>query len=485
MKFRKTCSTLLCFALLAGCAGLVPRAADGGGYAPYRVVCTFYGDSATARAFHWYTKEDCGSDIRLEPPQTGKGQSQAATKFQGGYAHSVILSGLAPGTEYTYQVGDRSKNIWSAKGTFVTDAGPGKASGFVALTDVQADRQEDYQLSAKLLGRAQKLLGNKNSFFVHLGDYTNDCGNEQWDYFFNAYKPYLAQTTHAAVAGNHDGFLHKTGWFSAQFTLEKQKGASNARGAYYSFDWGDAHYAVLNTNDAFPMSARQLNWLQNDMRASGAKWKIIFLHKSLYSGGDHPWDPDVMMLRYWLLPAMDSLGIDLVMSGHDHMYYRSEPVLIKDEWADRQAKEYDYNLDQGWQGSKYFAPSGPVYILPNTAGPKEYHLNAAPPPQVKALAAKYTQPGQPVYTTVQINGGQLKYEAYFYDQASGKDVLMDQVIIEKKEFRGAEPAAKPLPTSLAATLPGDAAHLFLGCARLLWDYLTQRIPVTVKAKLAK
>jgi hypothetical protein len=160
-----------------------------------------------------------------------------------------------------------------------------------------------------------------------------------------------------------------------------------------------------------------------------------------------------MMLRYWLLPVIESLGVDLVMSGHDHMYYRSDPKK-----------------------------AGPVYILPNTGGPKKYDLKKALPPEIEDIAAKCLQPGQPVYTTVKINGSQLEYRAYTYDKENNKDVLLDQLTIKKtpSETTPQKDGAKPLPTNAFAAFPANAWHSIAGWARVLWDYTVKWIPAALR-----
>ena len=56
-------------------------------------------------------------------------------------------------------------------------------------------------------------------------------------------------------------------------------------GAYYSYDYGFAHFTVMNSND---LDTEELNWVTSDLEsASNAKWKIVMLHISPYSTGDN------------------------------------------------------------------------------------------------------------------------------------------------------------------------------------------------------
>jgi len=441
---RRGFCTLLCLCLLLGALFITPQAA--GENKPFRVNCTFYGDSKTTVAFHWATRVDAATDVKLFRPdntETVINGAISADKFQGNYMHSIVVDSLEAGKSYGYQVGDAGENAWSERYSFHTNPGIGSAISFVAITDVQAGSAEEYAKSAAVLQAAIGSLPDAKSFYVHLGDYTNNSDNKEWDFYFDAFEGPANTIIHVPVAGNHDGFF-KWDWFRNIFTLERQKGDLNVNGAYYSFDYGDAHFAVLNTNDCYPMSIQQRNWLINDMNASDAKWKILFMHKGPYSGGSHPYDPDVIAIRGYLLPIIESLGVDLVMSGHDHMYYRSEPTI----------------------GGKV-ADKGPVFILPNTAGPKEYKLNAVLLPEIKDIAAKSFQPDQPVYTTVTIDGGQLAYKAYYQD-----GTLFDQLTIEKTSFSG--------PTDLKPIIwPEYAMSVFDSLWKLLFDYMFRLLPAAV------
>ena len=434
---RRSFCALLCICLLLGALFIAPQAA--GEDKPFRVNCTFYGDSKTTVAFHWATRADAATDVKLFRPGGAESVingAASASKFQGNYMHSIVVDGLEAGKSYGYQVGDAGKNVWSERYSFHTNPGTGSAISFVAITDVQAGNAEEYARSAAVLQAATAKLPDAKAFYVHLGDYTNNSSNKEWDFYFDAFEGPANTMIHAPVAGNHDGFF-KWNWFRNIFTLEKQKDDLNVNGAYYSFDYGDAHFAVLNTNDCYPMSLAQRNWLINDMSASAAKWKILFMHKGPYSGGSHPYDPDIIALRGYLLPIIENLGIDLVMSGHDHMYYRGENA-------------------------------GTVFILPNTAGPKEYKLNSVLLPEIKDIAAKCFQPDQPVYTAVTIDGNALSYKAYYQD-----GTLFDQLTLEK---------AAPSPSSATPLTWTDyAMSLFASLWKLLFDYVFRLLPAAVGA----
>ncbi|MBR6361029.1 MAG: metallophosphoesterase, partial [Clostridia bacterium] len=119
----------------------------------------------------------------------------------------------------------------------------------------------------------------------------------------------------------------------------------------YSFDYGNAHIAVLNTNDLFSVSLAQLKWLENDMNSTDKDWKIIAMHKSPYTlGKDGKW-PDALYLQQSLTAVADRCGVDLILSGHDHQYLRTKPLK-----------------------ANKLSDDGTTYVLLGTAGTKRYEV---------------------------------------------------------------------------------------------------------------
>jgi len=433
---RKLFAFFLSVSLLLGCLGLGVQAVPADASEPFRVVSTFYGEGA--QGFHWYTVEGCASEVVIGD----KAYTGSSKKFQDYYAHSVVAEGLAPGAAYTYQIGD-------FLGTFQTDPGRGVPVNFIVNGDVQAGSEEQFAYSAATVNAAWEMFPG-SGFSATLGDFTNNCDNEQWDMYFDAFKNVNAKGTLVPVAGNHDGD-GKLNWFRSMFTFKEPLNMTNLSGVYYSFDYGDAHIAVLNSNDTYPMSVPQRHWLINDMKHTDAKWKIVFLHRGLYSAGAGARKLDVMLLRRALLPIIDDLGIDLVMYGHDHQYYRSEPV--KGDKPVGTASQSGTARDM-----TYTDPKGTVYILPGAACSKRYELNPLRLPCVSECAAVHEEPGKPVFTNLSIDGGTLTYRAYTYDPESKTSALYDAITLKKTAF--SQPDTKwPRSTSFFLTLPEYFATL--------------------------
>ena len=105
----------------------------------------------------------------------------------------------------------------------------------------------------------------KAELVINMGDFVNDCTNEEWQYYSQNFGKYNDKLTIAPVAGNHEGNITNklnVGWFDTTFNLEGAEGLLNGtNGTFYSFDYGNAHFCMLNTNDMYPMTEAQRNWI--------------------------------------------------------------------------------------------------------------------------------------------------------------------------------------------------------------------------------
>ncbi len=415
------------------------------GYEVTRVSVTINGDSATARGFCWYTDEKAGSDLQVAPvgADITKAEIIKGIRYPSmeKYVHKAEAENLTPDTKYQYRVGDSEAGVWSKIGYFTTSSKANDEANFIVFADVQASNEENFQSAAKVLQSAVNTMPNYE-FAVGLGDFVNDCTNEEWDSYFRNFEFMNMNTTLVPVAGNHEGNLQ---WFkfNNMFNIGEAENSAVITGCYYSFDWGDAHFAVLNSNDMYPMSASQINWLKNDMNASDAQWKIVLMHRALYSAGKNINKPDTIIMRNLLLPVIDELGIDVVFAGHDHMYMRTESV--KDEKV-----QTAQTITEVWNGeSTTFAlnPDGTTHILPSTAGTKRYGVNedAIPPILEISAIARDTHDGG-VFATVSLDSEHFVYKAYMVDDETGETTLIDSYGIKKTEKRPTNDDYVELPT---------------------------------------
>ena len=352
-NFLRVLSAFLCLSILATCF-LFPASAEGtvaAGTTPTRISVVFNGDASTQRGITWYTAENTTSVVEIAGIDGTLDTNCTITyddvfEWEGKYVHKALVSDLTPGTVYLYRVGNGTD--FSEVGRFVTDD-KNDSFDFIAIADVQAGNQDNFNRSARVLDYAFKTLPTAE-FMVNLGDFTDDSTNEEWDYYDNALSDINRSTTLAPIAGNHDG-LGVENWFNNMFNLDVSESVQTSDGVNYSYDYGNVHFAVLNTNDLLSISIPQLKWLENDMNSTDKDWKVVLMHKSPYSlGKDAKW-PDALYLQKSLTRVLDKCNVDLVLSGHDHQYLRTKPLT----------------------GNKV-NEDGTVYVLAGTAGAKRYEI---------------------------------------------------------------------------------------------------------------
>lgn len=432
-NFFRILSVVLCLTMLATCF-IFPASAEETtvpGKTPTRISVVVNGDPSTSRGITWYTKEKTSSIVDVINAD-GSAANVTITyedvfEWEGNYVHKALVSGLEAGKTYYYDVGDET--VRSAAGKFVTDNDDDKIN-FIAIADIQASSYENFAAGAKVVDAAFEKMPTAE-FMVNLGDFTNDSTNEEWDAYDKAMKHINLSTTLAPISGNHDG-LGVENWFNNMFNLDTTESVQTSDGVNYSFDYGNAHFAVLNTNDILSISVAQLKWLENDLNSTDADWKIVCMHKSPYSlGKDAKW-PDALYLQKALTKVVDECDVDLVMSGHDHQYLRTKPLT----------------------GNKVDKDNGAVYVLAGTAGTKRYEVRSflanhfVKTEWIDALTIQkggygnywdgqdWNQTNQAyiggIFNTISVDGGTLTFNSYVLS-----DVPRDE---NGEEIEGAEQA---------------------------------------------
>ena len=114
------------------------------------------------------------------------------------------------------------------------------------------------------------------------------------------------------VLGNHDV---DSGFGDAQAA------ALGMPGPWYATDLGDVLIVSLDSNRAD--DPEQLAWLQRTLATATQRWKIVTMHHPPYSGGLHGSD---MRVRAAFVPLFEKYDVQLVLTGHDHDYQRSQPI---------------------------------------------------------------------------------------------------------------------------------------------------------------
>ena len=130
------------------------------------------------------------------------------------------------------------------------------------------------------------------------------------DGFERPYQPLLdAGVRFYAVLGNHDAPENR---LYPGFNMGGER--------YYTYARGHVRFFALDTN---VLDAKQLAWFEDALRSSPEPWKVVYFHHAIYSNGKR--HGSNVELRVRLEPLLVRYGVDVVFSGHDHLYERWKP----------------------------------------------------------------------------------------------------------------------------------------------------------------
>jgi hypothetical protein len=307
--------------------------------------------------------------------------------------HEVFVTNLQPKTRYYYSVGDGTSVL--AGGTsdyfFTTSPLPGDPSPrrFWILGD---SGTADANAAAVRDSYSTFNAGGSTDLMLLLGDNAYEDGTDQeyQDAFFAMYPDFLRQVPVWPTIGNHDRDGHDSGsqagtWFEI-FSLPvagEAGGVSSGTEAYYSFDYGNVHFIVLDSFDTSRLpGSPMLAWLEADLAATTQDWIVAYWHHPPYSKGSHDSDDDndefeLVQMRENVVPILESHGVDLVLAGHSHAYERS--FLIEGHYGYSSSFSPSMQIDSGdgrEDGDGPYIKAGPpgspsqgaVYAVAGSAG---------------------------------------------------------------------------------------------------------------------
>lgn len=149
-------------------------------------------------------------------------------------------------------------------------------------------------------------------FVLMMGDnlYGSETAKDFQIKFSDVYKPLLDNNVKFyAALGNHD------------LPIQVNYEYFNMNGKeYYRFKKGNIAFYALNSTY---MDKKQVQWLQDELAKDTSDWKIAFFHHPPYSSAaKHGSDKQ---LREVLEPIFIKYGMNVVLTGHDHVYERIKP----------------------------------------------------------------------------------------------------------------------------------------------------------------
>lgn len=400
---------ILCFvaAVLSGCAQNVERedAGSDAAVAITHIRQLVAADNKTARTIMWESKVK--QPYTLEYRKQGNRDSQNVQAADSSFTDkdSVIqyttrLDSLAPGSTYEYRIKTaKNRGQWHR---LHTEDG----AGFTAL--IFPDSQSADYSGWQQLARDAYQRHPDSAFYVNMGDLVdNGQDASQWRAWFNSVSVFSDAVPLAPVIGNHEAYsLEWKECLPASYTQlfnVPQNGLAKYPNQFYSFDYGPVHFVVLDTN--FPemknfqpdLLADELQWLEGDLAASRAKWKVVLMHRDIFLYGFGPesgreqTQTHFLDFSYQLMPVFEKYKVDAVLTAHLHTYRHRVPLQ---------------NFAPAPQGA------GITYILTGVAGDVRYPKLWGDFAWDAATAPK---PETANYLTLRANEQSLEFKAFLPD----------------------------------------------------------------------
>jgi predicted phosphodiesterase len=180
---------------------------------------------------------------------------------------------------------------------------------FVAMGDNGTGQKPQYEIGA-LMAQARQTF--PFDFVIMLGD--NMYGSQRAKDFVTKFEaPYKVLLDGGvkfyAALGNHDKQENR---FYKPWNMNGER--------YYTYTKKHVRFFVLDTDY---LDRPQQDWLEAELSKSTDDWKVVYFHHPLYSSANrHGSETD---LRVILEPMFIKHGVNVVFSGHDHIYERVKP----------------------------------------------------------------------------------------------------------------------------------------------------------------
>ncbi len=211
------------------------------------------------------------------------------------------------------------------------DSPPGRGEfRFAAIGDAGTGGKNQKKVADRLLNIQSK---TNFSLLLFLGDNLYEFGSPKGveKKFLKPYGSlYSRGVEFRGVIGNHDRH-------SKYGVLLQQMLFKMGPNTFYSFSKGNGllDFFAVDTTLIAKLKNRaqaelQQKWLEDSLAKSKARWKITFMHHTVYSSakrhGLGAGDEEKMIrIRKQLEPLCIKYGVRMSLNGHDHVYERTKP----------------------------------------------------------------------------------------------------------------------------------------------------------------
>lgn len=274
------------------------------------------------------------------------------------YVCKATIDDLNSATKYIYKI---VSGKYNSETYHFTTAGLTNTWNFLAFTDFQC---KNNNISHPLI-RQMLDIGNNPNLVICSGDEIDTAGDESdWDWFFNKDETIFTNFIYASSPGDHEywgaSIDGKYPQYSQPWTYNKlftypQNGCAEAKNSNYYFYYNNVLFVSLDMGDSNTVSstkiAKEAAWMKETIKKLEGTYQylVVFDHKSIYGAYVEDSGVHKTITPQWY-PIFDECNVDLVLSGHDHMYSRTYR-LYNNKVTSSQTKG-TYYLDMGSSGDK-------------------------------------------------------------------------------------------------------------------------------------
>ena len=315
------------------------------------------GSDNSSLNFAWYTKKASGiqklkiaENKRLTNAKVYEAkQTEAVTdKDDTAYvSNKVTATDLKANTTYYYSY--QKDGQWTAPEKYTTDNGSKFSFIFVGDPQIGSSNELKGQDTAEFynaqsaavandafnwnttLSQAMEKTNNTASIVLSSGDQIQSTKKKSpnkaaWgseiEYSGYLSPDVLKNLPVATTVGNHDADnANYTYHFNTANASEL--GSNGKVGGDYWFKHDNALFIMLNTQDTNVEEHKQ--FIEQTVAANkDCKWRIVTLHQDIYGSAEHSNEPEITNLRYQLAPIFEDNKVDVVLTGHDHAYSRTQ-----------------------------------------------------------------------------------------------------------------------------------------------------------------
>ncbi|MBS1563082.1 MAG: metallophosphoesterase family protein, partial [Bacteroidetes bacterium] len=303
--------------------------------------------STNAVNIKWRTAGPASSRVRYGKDPNHL--SSVATISKATTEHEVRIENLQPDTRYYYAIGSTASTlIGSYRNSFTTAPPPGTTRKIRIGVFGDAGTGNKVQKATRD-GYLHLPKGGSPDLALLLGDnaYNSGTDEQHQQKMFDIYgNTIFANHPVFSVPGNHEydndpkgleGLrgTHQIPYYDI-FSLPTDAecgGIPSGTEHYYSFDYGDIHFIMLDSYGyddnklLYDSTGVQAQWLKTDLAAyyGKRKWTIVCLHHPPYTHGTHDSERerDLISIRRQITPILERYNVDVVLAGHSHVYERS------------------------------------------------------------------------------------------------------------------------------------------------------------------